>query len=109
MDQKIHTQIVIIGSGPAGYSAAFRCADLGLDVLLIERYNTLGGVCLNVGCIPSKSLLHIAKVIKEAKELDDLGVSFNKPLINIRKIKNWKESIIKRLTDGLSHMRKKEE
>ncbi|AHG60166.1 dihydrolipoyl dehydrogenase [Buchnera aphidicola] len=107
MDQKIHTQIVIIGSGPAGYSAAFRCADLGLDVLLIERYNTLGGVCLNVGCIPSKSLLHIAKVIKEAKELDDLGVSFNKPLINIRKIKNWKESIIKRLTDGLSHMRKK--
>ncbi|CAL4326271.1 dihydrolipoyl dehydrogenase [Buchnera aphidicola] len=106
MDQKIYVQVVVIGSGPSGYSAAFRCADLGLDVLLIEKYSTLGGVCLNVGCIPSKSLLHIAKVIQEAKELSSTGVSFSEPVLNIKKIKLWKESVIKKLTDGLSYMRK---
>ncbi|QCI20938.1 dihydrolipoyl dehydrogenase [Buchnera aphidicola (Hyperomyzus lactucae)] len=107
MYQKIHAQVVIIGSGPAGYSAAFRSADLGLDTVLIERYDKLGGVCLNVGCIPSKALLHIAKVIKEAKELDITGVSFNQPLIDIEKIKLWKENIINKLTNSLSNMRKK--
>lgn len=107
MHQKIYAQVVIVGSGPSGYSAAFRCADLGLDTVLIERYNKLGGVCLNVGCIPSKTLLHIAKVIKEAKELHKTGVFFSDPVINIEKIKNWKENIIHKLTDGLSNMRKK--
>ncbi|QCI19779.1 MAG: dihydrolipoyl dehydrogenase [Buchnera aphidicola (Brevicoryne brassicae)] len=107
MHQKIYGQVVVIGAGPAGYSAAFRCADLGLDTILIERHDKLGGVCLNVGCIPSKTLLHIAKVIKEAQELDKTGVSFNSPVINIEKIRNWKESIINKLTDGLSSMRKK--
>ncbi|ACL30026.1 dihydrolipoyl dehydrogenase [Buchnera aphidicola str. APS (Acyrthosiphon pisum)] len=107
MNKKIYTQVVVIGSGPAGYSAAFRCADLGLDTVLIERYDKLGGVCLNVGCIPSKTLLHIAKVIKEAKELHKTGVSFNKPDIDIKKIKNWKQHIVNKLTDGLSSMRKK--
>jgi dihydrolipoamide dehydrogenase len=107
MYQKIHSQVVIIGSGPAGYSAAFRSADLGLDTILIERHDKLGGVCLNVGCIPSKALLHIAKVIKEAKELDTTGVSFNQPLIDIEKIKIWKENIINKLTNSLSNMRQK--
>ncbi|QCI23756.1 dihydrolipoyl dehydrogenase [Buchnera aphidicola (Macrosiphoniella sanborni)] len=107
MNEKIHAQVVIIGSGPAGYSAAFRCADLGLDTVLIERYNKLGGVCLNVGCIPSKTLLHIAKVIKEAKELYESGVIFNTPVIDIKKIKIWKEKIINKLTHGLSQMRDK--
>lgn len=107
MYQKVYTQVVIIGSGPSGYSAAFRCADLGLDTVLIERYDKLGGVCLNVGCIPSKALLHIAKVIKEAKELDITGVSFNKPLIDIKKIQTWKDNIINKLTNSLSNMRKK--
>ncbi|MBZ2279304.1 FAD-dependent oxidoreductase, partial [Buchnera aphidicola] len=82
MNKEIHTQVVIIGSGPAGYSAAFRCSDLGLETILIERYSSLGGVCLNVGCIPSKSLLHIAKVIKESKELSALGVDFHSPVID---------------------------
>ena len=106
MHQEIYTQVVVIGSGPSGYSAAFRCADLGLDTILIERYDKLGGVCLNVGCIPSKALLHIAKVIKEAKELCKTGVLFDKPLIDIEKIQNWKEKIINKLTNGLSDMRK---
>ncbi|QCI24295.1 dihydrolipoyl dehydrogenase [Buchnera aphidicola (Muscaphis stroyani)] len=107
MHQEIHVQVAVIGSGPSGYSAAFRCSDLGLDTILIERYDTLGGVCLNVGCIPSKSLLHIAKVIKEAKELSDTGVFFDKPVINIEKIRNWKNSVIHKLTSSLSQMRKK--
>ncbi|QCI17609.1 dihydrolipoyl dehydrogenase [Buchnera aphidicola (Acyrthosiphon lactucae)] len=107
MHQKIYAQVAIIGSGPSGYSAAFRCADLGLDTVLIERYNKLGGVCLNVGCIPSKALLHIAKVIKEAKELYKTGVSFSEPIVDIEKIKNWKENVINQLTNGLSSMRKK--
>jgi len=107
MHQKIYAQVVVIGSGPSGYSAAFRCADLGLNTILIERYDKLGGVCLNVGCIPSKTLLHIAKVIKEAKELHETGVSFSEPVIDIKKIQNWKNNIINRLTNGLSNMRQK--
>ncbi|QCI22082.1 dihydrolipoyl dehydrogenase [Buchnera aphidicola] len=107
MHQEIYAKVVVVGSGPAGYSAAFRCADLGLDTILIERYNKLGGVCLNVGCIPSKSLLHIAKVIKEARELHKMGVSFNSPVIDIERIKNWKNSIIDKLTIGLSSMSSK--
>ncbi|AYN24839.1 dihydrolipoyl dehydrogenase [Buchnera aphidicola] len=104
MHQEIQSEVLIIGSGPAGYSAAFRCADLNLDTVLIERYEQLGGVCLNVGCIPSKSLLHIAKVIKDASELSETGVFFNKPIIDIEKINNWKEKIINKLTTGLANM-----
>ncbi len=75
MSTEIKTQVVVLGAGPAGYSAAFRCADLGLETVIVERYNTLGGVCLNVGCIPSKALLHVAKVIEEAKALAEHAVS----------------------------------
>ncbi|AAM67765.1 dihydrolipoyl dehydrogenase [Buchnera aphidicola] len=107
MHQEIQSEVVIIGSGPAGYSAAFRCADLGLETVLIEHQERLGGVCLNVGCIPSKSLLHIAKIIKDASELSESGVFFNKPIIDIKKINNWKEKIIKKLTTGLSNMGEK--
>ncbi len=74
MSTEIKTQVVVLGAGPAGYSAAFRCADLGLETVIVERYSTLGGVCLNVGCIPSKALLHVAKVIEEAKALAEHGI-----------------------------------
>jgi dihydrolipoamide dehydrogenase (EC 1.8.1.4) len=79
MSDKITTQVVVLGSGPGGYSAAFRAADLGLDVVLIERYSTLGGVCLNVGCIPSKALLHMTKHIEEAQHLAEEGIEFGEP------------------------------
>lgn len=79
MSKEIKAQVVVLSVGPAGYSAAFRCADLGLDTVIIERYNTLGGVCLNVGCIPSKALLHVAKVIEEAKALTEHGIVFGEP------------------------------
>lgn len=107
MEKKIYTQVVVIGSGPAGYSAAFRCADLGLQTILIERHRHLGGVCLNVGCIPSKALLHVAKVITEAKELSGSGVEFNEPVIDIDRVRKWKEGIISSLNMGLSSMAKK--
>ncbi|QCI18760.1 dihydrolipoyl dehydrogenase [Buchnera aphidicola] len=107
MYQKIQSEVVVLGSGPAGYSAAFRCADLGLDTILIERYKKIGGVCLNVGCIPSKSLLHIAKVIKDAKDLSETGVFFNKPSINLKKIHDWKEDIIHKLTNSLYNISNK--
>ena len=82
MSTEIKTQVVVLGAGPAGYSAAFRCADLGLETVIVERYNTLGGVCLNVGCIPSKALLHVAKVIEEAKALNTVSSSANrKPIL----------------------------
>ncbi|ALD15167.1 dihydrolipoamide dehydrogenase [Buchnera aphidicola (Aphis glycines)] len=107
MHQKIQTEVVVIGSGPAGYSAAFRCSDLGLDTVLIERHEKLGGVCLNVGCIPSKSLLHIAKIIQGAKDLSRSGVFFNKPSIDINKIQDWKTNIINTLTTSLYNISKK--
>ena len=78
--------LVVLGSGPGGYTAAFRAADLGLSVVLIERYKTLGGVCLNVGCIPSKALLHLAKVVDESHEVSEQGIAFSKPTINANKI-----------------------
>jgi dihydrolipoamide dehydrogenase len=83
----IHGQVVVLGAGPGGYSAAFRAADLGLDVVLIEKYSTLGGVCLNVGCIPSKALLHTAKIIDEAEQMSAHGVKFGKPKIDLDKIR----------------------
>jgi dihydrolipoamide dehydrogenase len=106
MSKEIKAQVVVLGSGPAGYSAAFRCADLGLDTVLIEKYNTLGGVCLNVGCIPSKALLHVAKVIEEAKAMAEHGVVFGEPQTDINKIRVWKEKVITQLTGGLGGMAK---
>lgn len=106
MITEIKTQVVVLGAGPGGYSAAFRCADLGMETVLVERYPTLGGVCLNVGCIPSKTLLHGAKVIEEAKALSKSGIVFNELQININKVRNWKEKVVKQLTDGLSGMAK---
>ncbi|WPC73672.1 dihydrolipoyl dehydrogenase [Vibrio porteresiae] len=106
MSKEIKAQVVVLGAGPAGYSAAFRCADLGLDTVLIERYNTLGGVCLNVGCIPSKALLHVAKVIEEAKALSAHGIVFGEPQTDIDKIRLWKEKVINQLTGGLGGMAK---
>ncbi|MDG2395605.1 dihydrolipoyl dehydrogenase [Candidatus Thioglobus sp.] len=100
------TQVVVIGSGPGGYTAAFRAADLGKEVTLIERYEALGGVCLNVGCIPSKALLHTAEVINEAKEASHLGVTFNEPDINIDNVRGNKESIVSKLTGGIKALAK---
>ncbi|CAM4230629.1 dihydrolipoyl dehydrogenase [Pseudoalteromonas byunsanensis] len=106
MSNEIKTQVVVLGGGPGGYSAAFRAADLGLEVTLIESRNTLGGVCLNVGCIPSKALLHVAKVIDDAAEMSSHGVTFGAPQIDLDKIRSWKESVIGQLTGGLDGMAK---
>jgi dihydrolipoamide dehydrogenase len=101
----MQTQLVVLGSGPGGYTAAFRAADLGLKVVLIERYATLGGVCLNVGCIPSKALLHTAKVITEAEETAAHGVSFSAPKIDLEALRNWKSNdVVAKLTGGLAGM-----
>lgn len=100
------TEVVVLGSGPGGYTAAFRAADLGKKVILIERYSTLGGVCLNVGCIPSKALLHTAKVIDEAHFMAQHGIDFGKPKIDLAKVRAWKDSVVKRLTGGLSMLAK---
>ncbi|SMN16195.1 Dihydrolipoamide dehydrogenase of pyruvate dehydrogenase complex [uncultured Candidatus Thioglobus sp.] len=97
----IKTQVVVIGSGPGGYTAAFRAADLGKQVTLIERYDALGGVCLNVGCIPSKALLHTAQIINEAAEASHLGISFNTPNINIDGVRGNKQNIVTKLTSGI--------
>ena len=101
------TEVVVLGSGPGGYTAAFRAADLGKKVVLIERYSTLGGVCLNVGCIPSKALLHTAKVITDAEETAEHGVTFGAPKIDLEKIRHWKANdVVGKLTQGLSAMAK---
>lgn len=102
----IHGQVVVLGSGPGGYTAAFRAADLGLDVVLIEKNPTLGGVCLNVGCIPSKALLHAAKVITEAEEMGHFGVSLGKPKIDVDKLRGWKQSVVDKLVGGLGGLAK---
>ena len=106
MSNELKTQVVVLGGGPGGYSAAFRAADLGLEVTLVESRNTLGGVCLNVGCIPSKALLHVAKVIDDAAEMSSHGVTFGKLEIDLDKIRDWKESVIGQLTGGLDGMAK---
>jgi dihydrolipoamide dehydrogenase len=103
----INTQVVVLGSGPGGYTAAFRAADLGKQVVLVERYATLGGVCLNVGCIPSKALLHTAKVITEAEESSHHGVSFGAPQVDLEQLRNWKANdVVGKLTGGLAAMAK---
>ncbi len=106
MSTEIKCEVVVLGSGPGGYSAAFRAADLGKKVVLVERYDTLGGVCLNVGCIPSKTLLHAAKVIDDAKEMSEYGISFDKPKFDITKLKAWKNKVVSRLTGGLKMLAK---
>lgn len=102
-----HASLVVLGSGPGGYTAAFRAADLGLDVILIERYEKLGGVCLNVGCIPSKALLHVAKVITESEESKEIGVSFAAPKTDIKQTLKWKNGIVDQFTNGLNGLAKK--
>lgn len=106
MSKEIKTQVVVLGAGPAGYSAAFRCADLGLETVLVERYSTLGGVCLNVGCIPSKALLHVAKVIEEAKHAEKNGIFFTEPTIDLDKVRAGKDAVVAKLTGGLAGMAK---
>ena len=101
-----HAEVLVLGSGPGGYTAAFRAADLGRQVIMIERHQRIGGVCLNVGCIPSKALLHMAAVVNEADEMGAHGVSFGTPDIDIKKIAGWKESVVDRLTGGLKMLAK---
>jgi len=102
----LQAEVLVLGSGPGGYTAAFRAADLGKKVVLVERYPTLGGVCLNVGCIPSKALLHAAKVIAEAREMGEHGLSFAKPEIDLDKLSDWKDGVVGRLTGGLAGLAK---
>ena len=99
-------EMLVLGAGPGGYSAAFRAADLGMDVVLVERYATLGGVCLNVGCIPSKALLHSVAVMDEARHLSAHGISFAEPQIDIDKLRDYKDSVVSKLTTGLASMAK---
>jgi dihydrolipoamide dehydrogenase len=102
----VHAGVLVLGSGPGGYAAAFRAADLGLEVVMVERYPILGGVCLNVGCIPSKALLHVAKVIAEAETAGTHGISYNKPEIDLDALRSWKEGVVAKLTGGLKQMAK---
>lgn len=106
MSNELKTQVVVLGGGPGGYSAAFRAADLGLEVTLVESRETLGGVCLNVGCIPSKALLHVAKVIDDAAEMSSHGVTFGAPKIDLDQVRTWKDSVVGQLTGGLEGMAK---
>jgi dihydrolipoamide dehydrogenase len=102
----LHAEVVVLGAGPGGYTAAFRLADLGKKVVLIERYAALGGVCLNVGCIPSKAMLHAAKVVTEAEEMSRAGIEFGKPKIEVDKLRSWKDAVVGRLTKGLAALAK---
>jgi len=105
-DADIQTQVVVLGSGPGGYTAAFRAADLGKQVVLIEKDDYLGGVCLNVGCIPSKALLHVAEVLNEAREFSHLGVTYQEPEIDTDKLRKHKNKVVGRLTGGLKQLAK---
>ncbi|HSR55609.1 MAG TPA: FAD-dependent oxidoreductase, partial [Alphaproteobacteria bacterium] len=102
----IHAQVVVLGAGPGGYTAAFRAADLGLKTVLVERYPTLGGVCLNVGCIPSKALLHTAEVVTAVQAMADHGVSYGQPEFDIKKLAGWKDKVVAQLTKGLAGLAK---
>lgn len=106
MSENLQTEVLVLGGGPGGYTAAFRAADLGKSVVLVERYPVLGGVCLNVGCIPSKALLHLAHTIHEAEESENFGVTFAKPQLDIDKIRAWRMSVTKGLNDGLGALAK---
>jgi dihydrolipoamide dehydrogenase len=102
----VHASVLVLGSGPGGYAAAFRAADLGLDVVMVERHEQLGGVCLNVGCIPSKALLHAAKVIAEAETFGAHGITFNKPEVDLDALRGWKDSVVAQLNGGVAQMAK---
>jgi dihydrolipoamide dehydrogenase len=102
----VNVQVAVLGAGPGGYSAAFRAADLGLKVALIDDGERLGGVCLNVGCIPSKALLHVARVLEEAKEVSESGISFGEPEIDTEKLRGWKDGVVGKLTGGLEQLAK---
>jgi dihydrolipoamide dehydrogenase len=102
----IECEMMVLGAGPGGYSAAFRSADLGMNTVLVEKYATLGGVCLNVGCIPSKALLHVAHIMDETAHMADIGVSFAKPQVDIDKLRAYKDGVIKTMTGGLAGMAK---
>src|SRR5690606_37787862 len=106
MAEVIRTQVLVLGGGVGGYSAAFRAADLGKEVVLVERHPTLGGVCLNVGCIPSKALLHVAQVINEAADGDHIGLKFNRPEIDLEKVLGFKNQVVNKLTQGVAGMAK---
>jgi len=103
-EDSLHAEVLVLGAGPGGYTAAFRAADLGKRVVLIEKYSALGGVCLNVGCIPSKALLHVAKVITDAEEAASHGVTFGKPQIDLNQIRAWKDGVVAKLTGGLNQL-----
>ncbi|HET6630371.1 MAG TPA: FAD-dependent oxidoreductase, partial [Woeseiaceae bacterium] len=103
-DPNHRADVVVIGAGPGGYTAAFRAADLGQKVILVERWPTLGGVCLNVGCIPSKALLHAAKVVDDAAAMAEHGIQFGKPRIDAAKLGEWKNGVVGRLTGGLTQL-----
>lgn len=105
--QNVSAEVVVLGAGPGGYSCAFRAADLGKNVVLIESEKTLGGVCLNVGCIPSKALLHAAKVVEEAREMSHCGIEFGEVSVNAEKLRGWKDSVVKKLTGGLDMLAKR--
>jgi dihydrolipoamide dehydrogenase len=102
----VNVQVAVLGAGPGGYTAAFRAADLGLSVALIDKGDVLGGVCLNVGCIPSKALLHVARVLTEAEEVAESGISFGKPEVDLDKVRAWKEGVVGKLTGGLESLAK---
>ncbi len=106
LDADLHAEVLVLGAGPGGYTAAFRAADLGKKVVLVERYATLGGVCLNVGCIPSKALLHAARVIADAEEMGHFGVSFGAPKTDLDKLRGWKDGVVSKLTKGLAGLAK---
>jgi dihydrolipoamide dehydrogenase len=103
----LHAEVLVLGAGPGGYTAAFRAADLGKSTVLVERHTRLGGVCLNVGCIPSKALLHVARVMEEAAELERQGVTYGPPKIDLEKIRGFKDGVVDRLTKGLAGLAKK--
>ncbi|NOT85978.1 MAG: FAD-dependent oxidoreductase, partial [Methylococcaceae bacterium] len=104
MAETIQAEVLVLGGGPGGYTAAFRAADLGKQVVLVERYPVIGGVCLNVGCIPSKALLHMAQLIHELEEFKHFGLNYGAPDFDLDKIRNWKASVTKTLTDGLAKL-----
>jgi len=106
LDADLHAEVLVLGAGPGGYTAAFRAADLGKKVVLVERYPTLGGVCLNVGCIPSKALLHAARVIADAEEMAHFGVAFGAPKTDLARLRTWKEEVVGKLTKGLAQLAK---
>ena len=102
----MHAEVLVLGAGPGGYTAAFRAADLGKNVVMVDSRGPLGGVCLNVGCIPSKALLHAAKVIAETKEMAAHGLSFAAPTIDLDALRGWKDGVVTKLTGGLTGLAK---